>query len=125
MPAQLNDGYIRMNYSALSALPLDHLLTFSDEDFLLELYMQGIPAASAGFSEWKTDASTAVSLGMGWYVDASTGHILLAPEPIRSNLMLIDRKGYDLGMPQTSSLLRNWLQSFNWQAQISAAVEPS
>jgi hypothetical protein len=124
MLTQFDDGYVRMNYSALNALSLDHLVTFSDSEFLMELYMQGIPAATAGFSEWKTSTSNAVSLGMSWYVDLSTKRILLAPEPIRSNVMLIDRKGYDLGMPQTSRLLRNWLNLFNWQDQVSPVLLP-
>lgn len=116
------DGYIRLPLASLHSLSFEHLFSESDADFLQELKAQTIPARSAGFSEWKSNTSPAISLGWGWFIDHRSDRMLLAPDGVRSNVMLIDAYGYDLGPMKTSSLLCTWLSAFEWQGTVSMAL---
>lgn len=116
------DGYIRLPLTNLSALPFVHLASSSDSDFLEELKAQTIPAHAAGFSEWKSITTPAVSLGWGWFIHSPSNRLLLAPDPVRSNVMLTDIYGYDLGPMVTSNLFGTWLAIYHWQDVVSIAL---
>jgi hypothetical protein len=122
MPVMSLDGYIRISLKSLSTLPFVHLSSGSDSDFFLELVAQTIPTGLAGFSECMSDTTPAISLGWAWYVHSDSNRLLLAPEAVRSNVMLIDSYGYDVGTAMTSGLLGAWLTIFNWQEWVLAAL---
>ncbi|RJG07419.1 DUF4902 domain-containing protein [Noviherbaspirillum cavernae] len=119
------DGYIRLPLASLNALSFVHLFSEGDDDFLQELRAQTVPACSAGFSEWKSDTSPPISLGWGWFIHSQSHRMLLAPDGIRSNVMLIDAHGYDLGPGKTSNLFCMWLNAFDWQGVVSMALRDS
>ncbi|HVK93725.1 MAG TPA: DUF4902 domain-containing protein [Noviherbaspirillum sp.] len=121
-PSMSPDGYIRLPLGRLSALSFVHLFSESDADFLQELKAQTIPASAAGFSEWKSDNDPAISLGWGWFIHSQSNRMLLAPDGVRGNVMLIDALGYDLGPRKTSSLFGTWLSVFEWQDTVSMAL---
>lgn len=121
-PAMSPDGYIRLPLASLNALSFVHLYSESDEAFLDELKAQTIPASSAGFCEWKSDTAPAISLGWGWFIHSQTERMMLAPDGVRSNVMLIDAQGYDLGPIKTSNIFCTWLAAFEWQSTVGSAV---
>lgn len=121
-PALSPDGYIRMPLAGLNRLTFIHLYSDSDAEFLDELRAQTVPARSAGFSEWKSESQPSVSLGWGWFIHSPSERLMLAPDGVRSNVMLIDSHGYDLGPMKTSSLFCTWLATFNWQGDVSLAL---
>lgn len=104
-------------------MPFFHFFSESDTDFLLELRAQTIPASVAGFSEWVSDTSPAISIGWGWFVHNESRRILLAPDGVRSNTMLVDAAGYDLGPLKTSSLFCLWLEELEWQSSVNEALQ--
>ena len=112
------DGYIRLSIDDLTALPFSHLGSWSDPEFQDELSAQSIPSRVAGFSECRSDTTPAVSLGWGWYVHSQSNCLLLAPDAVRSNVMLIDKFGYDLGNLVTSGILNTWFALFDWQSWV-------
>lgn len=116
------DGYIRIRLSCLDVLPFVHLFSESDDGFLQELKAQTVPARHAGFSEWISDTSPPISIGWGWFVHSDTRRMLLAPDRVRSNVMLVDVQGYDLGPQKTASLFGAWLGAFEWQPTVSTAL---
>jgi len=116
------DGYIRVPLASLNAMSFIHLFSQSDDDFLRELRAQTVPACSAGFSEWKSETEPPISLGWGWFVHSQSRHLLLAPDGIRSNVMLIDTCGYDLGVMKTSHLFGMWLNDFDWQGTVGMSL---
>jgi hypothetical protein len=116
------DGYIRLSLAALSSAPLVHLFSTVDHHFLQELLEQAVPARSAGFSEWKTATAPEISIGWGWFVHDKLGRLFLAPDGIRSNVMLIDALGYDLGAVKTSNLFCTWLSIFEWKETVNNAL---
>ena len=125
MPSLSHDGYIRLRLASLNEISFVHLFSESDSDFLRELVSQTIPARCAGFSEWKSNADPAISLGWGWFIHSDSDRMLLAPDGVRSNVMLIDMHGYDLGQQKTSSLFSAWLNAFNWQPAVTMALKDS
>lgn len=116
------DGYIRLPLSRLSAMQFEHLGSDADAGFLAELREQALPASNAGFSEWASDTTPAVSLGWGWYIHDTSNRMLPAPDPVRSNVMLTDLHGYDLGPVATAHLFSAWLAGYDWQADVSTAL---
>jgi hypothetical protein len=121
-PSASPDGYIRLSLASLSSLSFLHLFSATDQDFLEELLVQTIPARAAGFTEWKSETHPCVSIAWGWFIHSRSERLLLAPEGIRSNVMLIDAHGYDLGSTKTSSLFSSWLNAFEWQDVVSTAL---
>jgi Domain of unknown function (DUF4902) len=122
MPTFSPDGYIRLSLTKLSMLPFIHLASDNDLDFLAELKEQTVPAKAAGFSEWKSDTNPAISIGWGWFIHNKSDHIYLAPDGVRSNVMLTDVYGYDLGQKTTSNLFDTWLSLFDWQNTVNDAL---
>ena len=116
------DGYLRLSVPALRALSFRHLFSDVDPDLLGELKRLGIATACAGCSEWVATERRSVSLGWSWYVDAKTGQMLIAPEDVRSNLMLTDAGGYDLGPARSASCLRSLLPLLDWKTEVAAAL---
>ncbi len=112
------DGYIRLSIDDLVALPFSHLGSWSDPGFHCELIEQSIPSRTAGFSECRSDTTPAISLGWGWYVHSQSNCLLLAPDAVRSNVMLIDKYGYDLGNLVTTGMLNAWFTLFDWQSWV-------
>jgi hypothetical protein len=121
-PALSVDGYVRLPLASLSALPFVHLFSESDDEFLEELRVQTVPARSAGFSEWKSNTDPAISLGWGWFIHEESDTLVLAPDGVRSNVMLVDTQGYDLGPTRTSHLFCTWLNTFRWQDMVDLAL---
>lgn len=122
VPELSPDGYIRLPLASLNSLPFVHLFSESDPEFLQELKAQTIPARSAGFSEWKSDTKPAISIGWGWFIHNQSEQVMLAPDGVRSNVMLIDTHGYDLGPAKTSYLFCTWLSAFEWQEIVGMSL---
>lgn len=116
------DGYIRLSLANLAELPFIHLESTSDPDFCNELLAHTIQTRVAGFSEYRSDTTPAISLGWSWYVHSPSNRLLLAPEAVRSNVMLIDIHGYDVGAITTSGLLGTWLAVFDWQSSVRSKL---
>lgn len=117
------DGYIRLSLKKLCSLHFLHLASDLDESLLYELNQQAVPAETAGFSEWISDTNPAISVGWGWFVHSDSHRLLLAPDAIRSNVMLLDIFGYDLGPLTTSKLFSIWLNTHDWQPSALSRIE--
>src|SRR6476661_3237744 len=86
LPRMSPDGYIRLPLDSLASLPLVHLFSHADTEFLEELRSAMVAASVAGYSEWKSETQPDVSLAWGWFIQTPSGRLLLAPDRIRSNL---------------------------------------
>jgi hypothetical protein len=122
IPTISPDGYIRLPLATLTSLPFIHLTSDIDPQFLAELKSQTVAAQTAGFSEWTSDTTPAISLGWGWFIHNQSKCLLLAPDIVRSNVMLIDIHGYDLGTAVTSNLFCTWLAVYDWQKVVSCEL---
>ena len=116
------DGYIRLSFPSFSLLPFVHVFTERDANLQYELLEQTIFAELAGFSECISTTTPSISFGWAWYVQSESNSLQLAPEPVRSNVMIVDMQGYDVGVATTSELILQWLQYCDWQAMVKLAL---
>jgi hypothetical protein len=121
-PSLSPDGYIRLSIASLGSVPLQHLYSAVDGNFLEELHEQTVPARSAGFCEWQSATAPEISIGWGWFVHDRTDRLLLAPDGVRSNIMLIDAVGYDLDNVKSAHLFYTWLSMFDWTDTVNDAI---
>jgi hypothetical protein len=119
----VHDGYLRVTDTDLCGVRLEHLLSGLDDDG--PGYAAGgvgaTTATLAGFTEWVGHCRPAVSIGWDW----RAGHVAGAARylrvgPPRSNLMLVDARGRDLGFEFTAVHVGSWVDQQAWQQPVAA-----
>ena len=121
-PGAAPDGYLRVSGEELRQVRLEHLLSGLDEE-LPQCAPGGTGATAAtlaGFTEWVGDWQPAISVGWDWQAGHSAGaaHYLRVGPP-RTNLMLIDARGRDLGFELTAFRVGLWLDQHSWQNAVA------
>lgn len=114
------DGYVRLPADEIDTLRLHHLYTVRDPT--LEHRLGGL-ALCAGATEWLATMRSrcdSISLGWDWRRHPLTRCIALLGQDIRSNLMLTDTKGRDLGYLPTAEILRQFIQRQDWIGTVDA-----
>lgn len=107
------DGYVRLTFDVFTQLTFPHKLAWEDSELNHELRAESFPAYRAGYCEWDTGESVAISVGWAWFAIAD-GTVFVAPGYVNSNLMFVTQNHFDLGPLKTSELLRAWLSSLQW-----------
>lgn len=109
------DGYIRMTFEAFTKLEFTLRKSWKDSTLNDDLRHEGIEACQAGYCEWETDDTQAVSIGWAWF-ECPDGRLAIAPGGISTNVMLVTPKNsYDVGQAKTEALLQAWLSGEHWQ----------
>ncbi len=129
------DHYLRLDLPRLAQLRWRHLESQVDSEGLeAGMSVQGEGACLAqqigGYTEWLDSGGEGYSVGWDWYVQVPQGSLAVAPHSIRTNIMLVNASGEDLGRARTEEDLEHWLQSWDWassvlQALRSDAADPS
>lgn len=119
-----HDYLVRVTAAALRAIVFEHYCTLQDSAVL-----EGEPGAAdlrAGLTEWVGVAGgRRISLGWDWQeLDDGQALPLLTVAP-RSNLMVIDTKGYDLPPEAVASHLWEVVRQIHWQPFIRQEQAPS
>ena len=116
------DGYLRVSGEQLLHVRLEHLLSgLDDEPAPPAARSAGASAATlAGFTEWVGGWRPAVSVGWDWQAGhAAGGAQYRRVGPPRSNLMLVDDRGRDLGFELTAFRVGLWLDQQCWQNTVA------
>jgi hypothetical protein len=120
--AGARDGYLRVTGDKLQQVRLEHLLSGLDDEAPGSM-TRGVGAAVAtlaGFTEWVGDRKPVVSVGWDWRAaDRHGAPRYLRVGPPRSNLMLVDARGCDLGFEFTSVHVGCWLDQQCWQESVA------
>ncbi|HIC7209618.1 DUF4902 domain-containing protein [Burkholderia stabilis] len=119
------DGYVRLSEGALAALAIDHVASGLDASLLAELRDNAIDARLAGYTEWQRTARAGVAyvtVGWDWYLERATGTFVIAGSDVRSNVMIVDATGTDIGMFRTAAALAARLASIDWAAAVASAL---
>ncbi len=119
------DGYLRVSGENLRQVRLQHLLSALDEDAPERAPRgEGATAATlAGFTEWVGGRRPAISVGWDWQAGSVQGALhYLRVGPPRSNLMLVDACGRDLGFELTAFRIGLWLDQHAWQTVVAGAL---
>lgn len=112
------DGFIRMNENQLMHYPLQHLISTVEstqiEDSQILYY---------GFTEWATSLTPALSTGWDWEFVEQDGIASLKRIGLpRSNIMIVDVSGTDIGFDVTETLIEKKIDSLFWEQFIYAQI---
>lgn len=112
------DRFIRMNENQLMNYPLQHLISIVEstqiEDSQILYY---------GFTEWATSLTPALSTGWDWEFIEYNGITSIKRIGLpRSNIMLVDVSGTDIGFDVTGSLIEKKIDSLFWEQFIYAQI---
>jgi len=112
------DGFIRMNENQLMNYPLQHLISTVEstqiEDSQILYY---------GFTEWATSLTPALSTGWDWEFVEQDGIASLKRIGLpRSNIMIVDISGTDIGFDVTETLIEKKIDTLFWERFIYAQI---
>jgi hypothetical protein len=118
------DYLIRARHQVLSGTEFQHLCTEQDATVLEDAF--DLPPALnwiAGTTEWVAHIQgTVASIGWDW-VQLHDGavHALKEIAP-RTNLQVIDPKGYDLCIEDAAVILWSVIEKLPWQSEVASAT---
>lgn len=115
-----HDFLVRLSAAALEAIVFDHLYTVQDAAVLADCESPTFAGQRAGTTEWQAQAGRiVVSLAWDWTEAADGGlHLVRAVAP-RTNLQLIDARGYDV---DSAPLLFRRIEDIPWHAAVRATL---
>lgn len=117
------DGYVRCTYGALQSVGLVHRISALDDD-PPRAHAGGVrPTMIAGYTEWVDSVDSLITIGWDWQMNAADSVVLLhrISEP-RSNVMLVDPQGADIGPAKTLALLGAFVDAFDWQSEVRRGI---
>lgn len=117
------DGYVRMPLSLFMELPLVHFLSGLNDEPIRQAVEGGTEASISGYSEWLSDTFPRITVGWDWHLDLTTGipRYLRDGWP-RSNIMLIDADGQDLGDEATATSIAFWIDQAGWNNDVGKYI---
>lgn len=118
------DSYIRLTYTALQTIPLEHLISSVDEELPANPQDHAMLTTISGYTEWLSRVKPGITLGWDWQLSFVEGlpELRRINSP-RSNLMLVDEQHKDLGEPDSSALLAEFIDQFDWQTTVWQAIQ--
>ena len=120
------DSYVRLTETALQRVVLVHLqsgLDSNEDRNELRAFEAGSLLPSiAGYTEWISEEARAVSVGWDWVV-SSSGEPTLSPHSVRTNTMLVDEQGIDLGHQATTEAVIRAIHRLPWPPAVLLAVQ--
>jgi hypothetical protein len=122
MYASPSDGYVRMSLAQLRSTSLSHLISNLDEGG--ETMESDLASPATGYSEWIGSGFPALTLGWDWRLELGRNHVKLTllNEP-RSNIMLLDDQGTDLGPETTRRLLAEFVDDLPWRDEVIGSID--
>jgi len=118
------DGYLRATIGELHRWSLTHFLTAFDS--------LAAPSDAAfvvsGVTEWICQVPSKnmiASLGWDWYLPGLQGVPACSNCDIRTNVMLVNCEGQDLGQHLTSENLAEWLKRTGWEHAVQEYIQRS
>lgn len=119
------DGFIRMNENQLMNYPFQHVISIIESTHIKESQI-----IYYGFTEWATLKTPALSTGWDWEFVEQNGFASLKRIGLpRSNIMIVDVSGTDIGFDITETLIERKIDTLFWEqfiyAQINATLTKS
>jgi hypothetical protein len=118
-----HDYYFRLAERKLGTAVLTHSFSEEAPGVLQDLRSLCLPARRAGITEWEgLEEGHPLSLGWDW-MELADGDIrpvmIVAP---RTNIMVIDRQGYDIAEPSSAAFLWELIARLPWQRCVTQAL---
>lgn len=118
------DLLVRLRPSQLKDILFEHLCTMQEHAVLLDARtLMGMKAIDGGVTEWQGQyGHRVVSLAWDWVMTADGAISALETVSPRSNLCLLDNKGYDMPETEGGICLVDHLRQIPWHAHVGKAV---
>lgn len=117
------DYLLRLSGEELEALALSHLYTVDEPAVLADAGIKQAPGLRGGYTEWQaTVEGRVVSLAWDWIQLADGALHAMAAVPPRTNIRLLDSKGYDSAPESESNALWARIAQIEWQPHAAAAL---
>ncbi len=118
------DYYVRLPSDALGRIEFEHIRSAHDDAVLDDaLQAHGRQTRWAGSTEWQCqDGAAALSLAWDWVVQADGEMRLLHVVAPRTNVQVIDPKGYDLPQDEAIPHLLDLIESLPWRTKVLQAL---
>lgn len=125
---QGTDYFIRLSAAALADIRFTHLFTLPDETLLQDVpALRACQNCSAGSTEWVAHTGDSMlSLAWDWVYlgDDGSARALQIVAP-RSNLKVVDSRGYDLNREDADAFLWSHIARIDWQPHVLPAIRPA
>lgn len=117
-----DNGYVRLSYADLQAVRLIHWISGLDEAPATTISRGAILTVITGYTEWVGDS--VITIGWDWRMDAAHNSVLLhrSGKP-RSNVMIRDAQGADVGPVKTIALLEAFIDALEWQCEVRKSID--
>jgi len=124
----MNDYYLRLRQEQLEKLRLHHLVSEvnASSDEALDAYRTEAARAAAaitGYTEWASQAQPAHSVGWDWTLGGDGVTLHINDHSLRTNIMLMNADGVDLGRQQTLQALLHLVSVCDWESQVLGAIQ--
>lgn len=119
-----SDFYVRSGETHFQRLPLRHVQSELELTSELQPLRESEGASASvlcGCSEWVTESDPPITAGWDWTVTTS-GDVLLNRHSVRTNLMLVDASGQDLGHVVSIAAVVRRIEQLPWQHSALSAL---
>ena len=118
------DGYIRLQPTTFRHISLVHLISGLDEEPEPGPLTGGAQqSAIVGYTEWVSLESPVITIGWDWQLSARHGSsVCTRLAEVRSNVMLLDMEGCDLGPLRSSEILGETVDGREWSEEVLRAI---
>ncbi len=115
------DAYVRILVDDLARIQPSHLQSGADDPPLDASGPDG-GTPLGGYTEWVADAPRTLSMGWDWSFDLGSRQLTALWHTLRTNIMVVDAAGGDLGRERTQSCIADLMNSVHWEAATAEAV---
>ncbi|EKP65228.1 hypothetical protein J587_2957 [Acinetobacter baumannii 144107] len=110
-----------MNENQLMSYPLQHIISTVESR-----HTEASQIFYYGFTEWATSQTPAISTGWDWELIENNGITTVKRVGLpRSNIMIVDVSGLDIGFDINETLLEKKIDTLFWEPFIYAQINTS
>lgn len=118
-----HDYLLRLTRDELDSLVLSHLFTVDDPAVLADAGVGPAAGVRGGYTEWQgTVGGHVVSLAWDWIQLADGAFQILPAVSPRTNVRLLDSKGYDSAPAEESDALWQYVARIDWRTPAAEAL---
>lgn len=119
-----DDGYIRLSFAKLQTVSLIHLISGLDEISPTTISDSAMATEIMGYTEWISKTFPTITIGWDWQINTGSNQIQLQKigKP-RSNILIQDSTGIDIGTIETTTLLEALIDALDWAIEVQSHIE--
>jgi len=119
-----NEGLVLLTDAMLMQIKLSHIASGLDEEPRTETRESNASLTTiTGYTEWFSGTSIRISIGWDWYLGVVDGKCTFKRiNPPRSNVMLVDSSGNQMGRKKSNMSLIRKIDECQWQNRVRECI---